>query len=161
MDVMKGAPGSTRMIDVGAKPPTERRAVAECRLTLPPGSGREVTKRLEEGRGTAADRLETARLAGILAGKRTAEILPLCHPLPLDHLAVEFAMGKDRVRITATAATRASTGVEMEALTAAAFAGLTLRSLLGPAAAGARLDAVRLLRKTGGRSGDFTVPEIE
>lgn len=99
--------------------------------------------------------LEHARLAGIMAAKRASEILPLCHPLPLDHLAVEFRLGARRLVVTATAATRASTGVEMEALAAVAISGLALVTGLEDAASGARLGGIRLVAKSGGRSGDY------
>jgi cyclic pyranopterin phosphate synthase len=106
------------------------------------------------------DPLETARLAGIMAAKRTAELIPLCHPLPLDHVDVTCSAepGLPGVRITATARTHARTGVEMEVLTAAAVAGLTVIDMLKAADCWMQLDGVRLLRKSGGRSGALERP---
>lgn len=153
-------PAVTRMVDVGEKPLTARRAVAEAHLRHGLLDGESVLARAREPGAGGVPPLEAARLAGILAGKRTAEILPLCHPLPLDHLAIEFAAAGDRVRVVATAACRGATGVEMEAMTAAAFAALALAEALEDGAAGGApgpvtVEEVRLLEKSGGRSGDW------
>jgi cyclic pyranopterin phosphate synthase len=104
------------------------------------------------------DVFSTARLAGIMAAKKTAELIPLCHSLPLDHVEIRFETAADRIRIEASAATRAATGVEMEALTAATVAGLTLYDMLKALSKEMRLEGVRLLAKSGGRSGDYRAP---
>lgn len=143
--------GSVRMVDVGAKPATRRRAVAEAWLIADP----EVMVALSRGDNPKGNVLETARLAGIMAAKRTADLVPLCHPLALDHVAVRFHCQEDRIRIEAEAATRAATGVEMEAYTAAAVAGLTLIDMLKASSRTLRVDGLRLLAKEGGRSGEW------
>lgn len=143
--------GRTRMVDIGEKPVTARRAVAEAVLV----AGPEVMAAVAGGRTPKGNVFETARLAGIMAAKRTAELIPLCHSLPLDHVAVDFESGPDRIRVVATAATRAATGVEMEALTAAAVAGLTLYDMLKALSHTMVLQQVRLLSKSGGRSGVY------
>jgi cyclic pyranopterin phosphate synthase len=107
------------------------------------------------GRTPKGNVYETARLAGILAAKRTSELIPLCHLLPLDHISVDFEDGDDRILIRAEAATRAPTGVEMEALTAVAVAGLTLIDMLKALSKAMTMTGVRLLAKSGGRSGDW------
>jgi cyclic pyranopterin monophosphate synthase len=145
------ASGAARMVDVGAKPSTARRATAEGVLV----TGPQVIAALREGRTPKGNVYETARLAGIMAAKRTAELVPLCHLVPLDHVAVDFEERADRIVIRAEAATRAATGVEMEALTAVAVAGLTLYDMLKALSKGMVLEAVRLLAKSGGRSGDW------
>jgi cyclic pyranopterin monophosphate synthase len=141
----------SRMVDVGDKPLTARRAVAEGVIHLDPAA-RAV---LDEALRADPALLEAIRVCGILAGKRTSDLLPLCHPIPMDHLAVDLESEGTGFRVTATAATRAATGVEMEALTAVTMAGLALLARLGEAGRGASLGAIRLLRKSGGRSGDF------
>ncbi|RMF83639.1 MAG: cyclic pyranopterin monophosphate synthase MoaC, partial [Nitrospirae bacterium] len=118
--------GHARMVDVGEKPATRRRAVARATLVV----GERVMAAVAAGETPKGNVYETARIAGILAAKRTAGLIPLCHPLPLDHAEVRFTPGADRIEIEASAATRAPTGVEMEALTAAAVAGLTLYDML-------------------------------
>ncbi|HZT16709.1 MAG TPA: cyclic pyranopterin monophosphate synthase MoaC [Gaiellaceae bacterium] len=112
--------GGVRMVDVGAKPVQRRRAVARATVRMAP----ETAARLRDL--PKGDALATAQLAGIMAAKRTSELVPLCHPLPLAHVGVELDVGEDRVEIRAEAATAAQTGVEMEALTAAAVAALTI-----------------------------------
>jgi len=143
--------GNARMVDVSGKEPTVRRAVAGGELVV----GRDVMAAIRAGATPKGNVFETARLAGIMAAKRTAELIPLCHPLPLDHVAVDFTTTEDRVTIRAEAVTRASTGVEMEALTAAAVAGLTLYDMLKALSKTMVLGEVRLLAKTGGASGDY------
>src|SRR6266545_5621264 len=115
-----GEAGDVRMVDVGGKPLSRRRAVARASVTMAP----ETTRRLREL--PKGDALVTAQLAGIMAAKRTAELIPLCHPLPLTHVDVSLVVGDASVDIVATAETTAQTGVEMEALTAAAVAALTV-----------------------------------
>jgi cyclic pyranopterin phosphate synthase len=147
--------GRARMVDVGDKSVTPRRAVAEAVLV----TGPEVMAAVAGGQTPKGNVFETARLAGIMAAKRTADLIPLCHSLTLDHVAVEFESGPDRIRIVATAATRATTGIEMEALTAAAIAGLTLYDMLKALSRTMVLQQVRLLSKSGGRSGTYQAPE--
>ena len=112
--------GSVRMVDVGGKPAQRRRAVARAVVLMAPGTA-ERLRALPKG-----DALATAQVAGIMAAKRTAELIPLCHPLPLSHVAVALEVGDGRVTITASVETTAQTGVEMEALTAASVAALTV-----------------------------------
>jgi len=114
------AEGSIRMVDVGAKPAQRRRAVARAIVQMAPATATRL-RSLPKG-----DALTTAQVAGIMAAKRTAELIPLCHPLPLTHVDVSLTVGEAQVEITATAETTAQTGVEMEALTAAAVAALTV-----------------------------------
>ncbi len=140
--------GGVRMVDVGGKPVTERRAVAEAVLIVGP----DIMAAIREGKTPKGNVYETARLAGIMAAKQTAGLIPLCHTLPLDHVAVDFEPADDRIRIVASAATRASTGVEMEALTAAAVAGLTLYDMLKALSHAMTLTELRLVAKSGGKS---------
>jgi cyclic pyranopterin monophosphate synthase len=112
--------GSVQMVDVGHKPPARRRAVARGAVLMAPETAQRI-RALPKG-----DALATAQLAGIMAGKRTSDLIPLCHPLPLSHVGVELAVGEGRIDITASAETTAQTGVEMEALTAVALAALTV-----------------------------------
>ncbi len=147
--------GAVRMVDVSGKPATVRRAVAEAWFV----AGREVMAAVGDGVGPKGNLYEAARIAGIQAAKRTWELIPLCHPLPLDHVRVDFEPGEDRVRVVAEAATRAPTGVEMEALAAAAVAALTLYDMTKAISRGMRVEGVRLLEKSGGSSGDWTAEE--
>ena len=112
--------GAVKMVDVGAKPAQRRRAVARARVRMSPGTA-EKLRSLPKG-----DALTTAQLAGIMAAKRTSELIPLCHPLALSHVAVDVTIAGDGVEIVASAETTAQTGVEMEALTAASVAALTI-----------------------------------
>jgi cyclic pyranopterin phosphate synthase len=112
--------GAVRMVDVGGKPAQRRRAVARAVVHVAPATAASI-RALPKG-----DALTTAQLAGIMAAKRTAELIPLCHPLPLSHIEVSLAVGADQVAITASVETNAQTGVEMEALTAASVAALTV-----------------------------------
>ncbi len=146
--------GRARMVDVGNKSETQRRAVAQGVLV----TGPEVMDAVKRGRTPKGNVFEVARLAGIMAAKRTAELIPLCHTLQLDHVSLDFEPADDRIRIVATAATRAATGVEMEALTAAAVAGLTLYDMLKALSHAMVLEDVRLVEKSGGRSGDYHAP---
>jgi cyclic pyranopterin phosphate synthase len=144
------------MVDVGDKPATSRRAVAETVLVV----GRHVMAGIKQGKAPKGNVYETARLAGIMAAKRTADLVPLCHPLPLDHVSVDFETGEDRIRVVAAASARAATGVEMEALTAAVVAGLTLYDMLKALSHDMKLESVRLLAKSGGQSGDYRAPGL-
>jgi cyclic pyranopterin phosphate synthase len=134
--------GSVRMVDVGAKPLSRRRAVARAEVRMSPGT----TARLRDL--PKGDALATAQLAGIMAAKRTSELIPLCHPLPLSNVAVTLDVHDDAVAITAAAETTAQTGVEMEALTAATVAALTIYDMCKAVDKAMTITDVRLLEKT-------------
>jgi cyclic pyranopterin monophosphate synthase len=138
------------MVDVAAKPPTAREALAECIVRMAPATVEAVREGTAKG-----DALAVARVAGIMAAKRTPDLIPLCHPLPLTSVEVEFELGPSDVRILARARVTGPTGVEMEALTAAAVAGLTLIDMTKGIERGVYLERVRLLEKSGGRSGTW------
>jgi cyclic pyranopterin phosphate synthase len=146
--------GSARMADVGAKPETERRATAEATLRMTP----ETAAAVERGDAPKGDVLGTARLAGIQAAKRTAELIPLAHPLPLTHVDVRGRVetGKGIVVLEAEARTVARTGVEMEAMTAASVAALAVYDMVKGLERGVEIASLRLLSKAGGRSGDWS-----
>jgi cyclic pyranopterin phosphate synthase len=146
--------GRLRMVDVGDKPVTDRRAVAEAVLSVPPKAADAV----RQGHTAKGSVYEAARVAGIMAAKRTGELIPLCHPLGLDLVAVDFEPGPNQIRIIATVSARSTTGVEMEALTAAAIAGLTLYDMLKSLSHDMVLGGVRLLHKSGGKSGEYRAP---
>src|SRR6266404_3868318 len=141
--------GSPRMVDVSAKAETRRTARAQAFVRIAP----EVLARLPEN--PKGNPLEIARIAGIAAAKKTSDLIPLCHPLMLSHADVEVQVETDGVRITATAATTAQTGVEMEALTAAAVAALTVYDMTKALDKSIAIQDLYLLEKTGGKSGDF------
>ena len=143
--------GRVRMVDTSAKETTARRAVASARVLMSPATVQAVRAR----RTSKGDPLETARLAGIMAAKRTAELIPLCHPLPLTHVEVRATLEGWGVQLEAEAATRAQTGVEMEALTAAAVAALTVYDMCKALDKAMTITDVRLESKTGGESGDY------
>ena len=143
--------GRVAMVDTSAKSTTARRAVASGRVLMSP----ETVKAVREHRTPKGDPLETARLAGIMAAKRTADLIPLCHPLPLTHIDVRAELQDDGVHLEATVATHAQTGVEMEALTAAAVAALTVYDMCKAVEKGIVITDVRLEQKTGGKSGDW------
>src|SRR5690242_9611074 len=148
--------GRARMVDVSAKPVTRREAVARGEVVM----RRETLARIAAGALPKGDVLAVARLAGIMAAKRTADLVPLCHPLPLSHVDVELtpdAAGA-RVRIESRVTVEARTGVEMEALTAVAVAGLVLYDMCKAVDRAMTIGAIRLVRKTGGRSGTFVRP---
>jgi cyclic pyranopterin phosphate synthase len=150
-----GDDGAARMVDVGEKPLTRRRAVASASLRMAPAT-RELAL---SGGGPKGPVLEVARLAGIQAAKRTAELIPLCHSLPLDMVDVWIEPeGEQALSIRAEVNTTWRTGVEMEAFTAVAIAGLTLVDMLKAVDRGLVLEAVRLESKSGGRSGDWSRP---
>ena len=141
--------GSPRMVDVSAKPATLRTARAHAFVRLAPAVLRQLP------RNPKGDPLEIARIAGIAAAKRTSDLIPLCHPLMLTHADVEVTLRKQGVRIVSSAATTGQTGVEMEALTACALAALSLVGSLLKTDPYAHVDDLVLLRKTGGKSGDW------
>ncbi|HEV3470448.1 MAG TPA: cyclic pyranopterin monophosphate synthase MoaC [Pyrinomonadaceae bacterium] len=145
------AEGRVRMVDTGAKEATARRARASARVLMSP----ETVEAVRAGRTPKGDPLETARLAGIMAAKRTAELIPLCHPLPLTHVEVRATVEDWGVRLEAEAATRAQTGVEMEALTAAAVAALTVYDMCKAVEKGITITDLRLEEKAGGKSGHW------
>lgn len=134
--------GDVRMVDVGGKPLSRRRAVATASVHMAPETARRL-RELPKG-----DALVTAQLAGVMAAKRTAELIPLCHPLPLSHVDVSLEVGDAGVEITASAETTAQTGVEMEALTAAAVAALTIYDMAKAIDKEMVVDGVRLIEKT-------------
>lgn len=139
------------MVDVGGKPVSRREAVAECRVVMAPATLAAV----RDAQLAKGDALGVARVAGILAAKRTPDLIPLCHPLPITGVEIDFELEAGAVRITATARVDGQTGVEMEALTAAAVAGLTVIDMVKSMEKGVYLDAVRLLAKSGGKSGTW------
>jgi cyclic pyranopterin phosphate synthase len=141
--------GRARMVDVSAKAPTSRRAVAESCIKL----SRRTLSLLSRGKLPKGNALETARLAGILAAKRTPDLIPLCHPLLLTHVDVEAELRGNGVRFLASVSCAGPTGVEMEALTAASVAALTLYDMVKAVEKGATIERVRLLEKSGGKSG--------
>ncbi len=146
-----GRGGRARMVDVSEKPVSSREAVARGRIRIAAAAMRLVRAgRLKKG-GLA----EVARLAGILAAKRTAEAIPLCHPIPLGHVEVELFPRRDGFEIEASVRTEARTGAEMEALHAVALAALTIYDMVKAADKTMRIGEIRLLRKTGGRSGTY------
>jgi cyclic pyranopterin phosphate synthase len=146
------AAGAARMVDVSGKEPTVREAVATAVFRTTP----EVIALLAAGRVPKGDALATARIAGIMAAKRTPDLVPLCHPIGLSAVSVELLPRDTEVLITATVRTADRTGVEMEALTAAAVAGLTLHDMVKAVDPGAVLTGLRVERKAGGRSGTWT-----
>lgn len=143
--------GRVAMVDTTAKAQTARRAVASARVLMSP----ETVEAVRQHRTPKGDPLETARIAGILAAKRTAELIPLCHPLPLTHADVRAELRDDGVYLEAEASTNAQTGVEMEALTAAAVAALTVYDMCKAVEKGIQITDVRLEEKTGGKSGTW------
>ncbi len=145
------ASGAASMVDVSAKAPTARTATARARVTMQPQTAAVIAA------GTAAkgDVLGVARLAGIMAAKRTAELIPLCHPLPLDAVSLDLAADATGVEITATVRTTGRTGVEMEALTAASIAALTVYDMCKAVDRSMRVEGLRVVHKDGGKSGMF------
>jgi cyclic pyranopterin phosphate synthase len=143
--------GKARMVDVTPKPATSRRATAESFIRL----SKKTLLLLQKGNLPKGNALETARLAGIMAAKRTYNLIPLCHPLLLTHVDVDAEPGSDGVRFLATVRCSGSTGVEMEALTAASVAALTLYDMVKAVEKGATIEKVRLLEKSGGKSGTY------
>ena len=143
--------GAARMVDIAGKPVTAREAVATGRITM----SAEAAQAIRDGAVAKGDVLAAARIAGIMAAKKTAELIPLCHPLPLTRVTIDLAPDETGVTVTATAATEGKTGVEMEALTAVSVALLTLYDMAKALDKRMVIDAVRLISKIGGKSGDF------
>jgi cyclic pyranopterin phosphate synthase len=135
------------MVDVGGKDVTDRRAVAAAALKVSP----ETARAIRDGDAPKGDVIGTARIAGIQAAKRTAELIPLCHPLPLSFVDVRIEVGEDMVTIEAETRTSAQTGVEMEALTAASAAALTVYDMVKGIERGVEITGLQLIEKTGGR----------
>jgi cyclic pyranopterin phosphate synthase len=149
--------GSVQMVDVGAKPDTERLAVAKGEVHMRP----ETLRLIVQDELPKGDVLTTAQLAGIMAAKRTPNLIPLCHPLLLTKVDVTFQVNEraSLIEITAAVRTRGKTGVEMEALTAVSVAALTLYDMAKAVEKGMRIQNVRLVRKSGGKSGDIVLEE--
>jgi cyclic pyranopterin phosphate synthase len=148
------ATGAARMVDVSAKEPSARIAAASGVVHTTP----EVIGLLTVGALPKGDALATARIAGIMAAKRTPDLVPLCHPISISGVTVDLEVGDDEVRISATVRTTDRTGVEMEALTAVAVAGLTLHDMIKAVDPAATLDGVRVDRKDGGKTGTWSRP---
>jgi cyclic pyranopterin phosphate synthase len=151
------ATGHADMVDVGAKPDTERIAIAEGRVLMNP----ETLELIRDGALKKGDVLTVARIAGIMAAKRTSELIPLCHPIPLTKIGVDIELdaAQNAVHITATAQTFGKTGVEMEALTAVNIAALTIYDMAKAVDRGMRITDIRLLEKHGGVHGDYVAQE--
>ena len=148
-----GTNGQARMVDVGDKPWTQRRAIAEGRVRISPA----LAKAIRANQLAKGNLLEVARLAGIQAAKRTDELIPLCHSLPLDYVQVVVQLDPREVRLRAEVSTTWKTGIEMEALTAVAVAALTVIDMGKAIDKGMVIEGVRLIEKTGGKGGDYHV----
>ena len=146
--------GAARRVDVSAKPDTVRRATASGRITM----SREAAAAIREGSVKKGDVLAVARVAGIMAAKRTAELIPLCHPLPIAGVTLDLTVEEDGVTATAEVVTSHATGVEMEAMTAVSVALLTIYDMAKAIDRAMVIGAVRLLAKSGGRSGEWRAP---
>jgi cyclic pyranopterin phosphate synthase len=147
--------GASRMVDVGGKAETERKAIAKAVVRMKA----ETRTLILDKKLTKGDVLEVARLAGIMAAKKTADLIPLCHPLALTSVSLDFSsVGRDSLEITATVKIYGKTGVEMEALTAVSIAALTVYDMAKAVDRGMTIESVRLEEKSGGKSGDFRRP---
>lgn len=155
--------GRAWMVDVGHKDDSQREAVAQGRILMKP----ETLALIQEQAIAKGDVLAVAQVAGIMGAKRTHELIPMCHPLLLTHVSLDFVLhpaaagGLAAIDITATVRTTGKTGVEMEALTAVSVAGLTIYDMCKAVDRAMRLEAVRLVRKSGGKSGDIVLEEVE
>jgi cyclic pyranopterin monophosphate synthase len=148
--------GASRMVDTSAKPETDRIARASAVVRMQP----ETLKLIRDGGAAKGDVREVARLAGIMAAKKTGELIPLCHPLPLTSVAIDFAFeGDELLRIEASVRVIARTGVEMEALTAVSIAALTVYDMCKAVDRGMTIERIRLEEKSGGKSGPFRQPD--
>ena len=145
--------GRAHMVDVGSKPVTNRRAVAAGQITM----AGETLEKIRSGGFGKGDVLAVARIAGIIGAKQTASLIPLCHPLGLDHVALDLALDDDLpgVNITATCQVTGRTGIEMEAMTAVSVAALTIYDMCKAVDRSMQIGAIRLTHKSGGKSGDF------
>ena len=146
------ATGAAHMVDVSAKADTAREAVAEGRISM----SRDALDAIREGTAKKGDVLATARIAGIMAAKKTAELIPLCHPLMLSKVAVDFAFEESGIRVTAVVRLNGQTGVEMEAMAAVSVALLTIYDMAKAVDKGMVLSGIQLLSKTGGKSGEWS-----
>lgn len=147
--------GKARMVDVGGKADTHRVAIAEGRIAM---SGTALAA-IRDGTVPKGDVLAAARIAGIMAAKKTAELIPLCHPLALDAVTIDFVLEDQGVRVTASASLTGRTGVEMEALTAVSLALLTIYDMAKAVDKGMVISGVRLIEKRGGKSGHWKAPD--
>jgi len=143
--------GAARMVDVGSKPETARSATASGRIRMSP----DTLNAIRDGSGPKGDVLAAARIAGIMAAKKTGELIPLCHPLALDTVSVDFTFEGDAIEVRARAALTGKTGIEMEALTAVSLALLTIYDMAKALEKGMVIENVRLIEKTGGKSGPW------
>lgn len=143
--------GHARMVNIGDKPETARTAVATGRITMSP----EALVAITDNIAPKGDVLPAARIAGIMAAKKTADLIPLCHPLTLNSVTVDFSIEDDAVRVTATASLNGKTGVEMEALTATSVSLLTIYDMVKALDKSMTIEGISLLSKTGGKSGDW------
>lgn len=146
--------GKARMVDISGKAVTARTAIAEGHITM----SAQAFAAVRDASAVKGDVLAVARIAGITAAKKTADLIPLCHPLPLASVSVDFTLEEGGVRVEATASTTWGTGVEMEAMTAASIALLTIYDMVKAVDKAMVISGVRLLKKTGGKSGDWTFP---
>lgn len=144
--------GNARMVDVGAKPDTERVAVARGEVHIGP----DTLALVRDGKAAKGDVLAVARVAGIMAAKKTSELIPLCHPIMLTSVKVDFSFHNWGIQIEACTKTTGPTGVEMEALTAVSIAALTIYDMLKAVERGASIEGIRLIRKEGGKSGTWS-----
>ncbi len=148
------AAGHARMVDVSAKRETARAATAKGQVVMQPAT----LALIGEGKAAKGDVLAVARVAGVMAAKRTSELIPLCHPLPISSVAIELRLNKagNAIEITANVRTTGRTGVEMEALTAVSVAALTIYDMVKAVDRGMRIENIRVVAKSGGKSGDFS-----
>lgn len=146
--------GKARMVDIGGKAESQRVAIASGRIVMSAAA----LAAIRDGAVPKGDVLAAARIAGIMAAKKTAELIPLCHPLALDAVTIDFAVEDDAVRVTASASLTGRTGVEMEALTAASIALLTIYDMTKAIDKGMVIEGVRLIEKRGGKSGHWQAP---
>ncbi len=144
--------GAARMVDVGGKPVTSRSATATGRIAI----AEDALAAVQDGSAKKGDVLAVARVAGILAAKRTGELIPLCHPLPLTSVALDLALDMSGITVTATCTTDGRTGVEMEALTAVSVALLTIHDMVKAMDRHMIIDGIRVVAKSGGKSGNWT-----
>lgn len=147
--------GAARMVDVGGKPVTARSATVRGQIRMSPGA----IEAVRQGSGPKGDVLAAARIAGIMAAKKTADIIPLCHPLALDSVQLDFRLLDSAVEVTASASLTGRTGVEMEAMTAACVALLTIYDMVKAVDKAMIIDGVRLISKSGGKSGQWFAEE--
>ncbi len=149
--------GRAHMVDVSSKPTTTREATAEATVLLGPIAGKAV----REGAVKKGDVLAVAQVAGVMGAKSTSTLIPLCHPLPLSGVSLDFSWAGDDLRIRATVRTNAQTGVEMEALTAVSVAALTVYDMVKAVERGVRIEGIHLVHKAGGRHGEYHAPAAE